>query len=130
MPITDEIKFNHEKMNNSMKIRMYTHKSSGLLSTLLDKCLKYMTTLEKEGCEINSIFYENLYEFSNLVTSQLLVQKYEDYEELNTDIELADIMLDNAYEEKDIGQILSVIYDLRDDMIEMGVFGEIEVIIT
>ena len=125
MPINEEIKFNHEKMNNSIKVRMYTHNSSGLLSTLLNKSLKYMTTLENKGYEINHIFYENLYEFSNLITSKLLVQKYEDYEELNTDIELANIMIDHAYVEKDIGQILSIIYDLRDDMIEMGFFGEI-----
>lgn len=113
-----------EKMGNIIRIRKYTLNSLAELTTYIDKCITDLNYLEEEGLEINEIYYELIYEFSDSISNNLEVTNFQDYNRIKNYIKRADIVLNSAFQDKDPEPIISSFNNLKGNLIKLNVLNQ------
>lgn len=113
-----------EYMGNVIRIRKYTLNSLAALTEYVDSCITKLNYLQDEGIEIDEMYYDLIYNFSNLLSNNLKVKNYQEYKQITNYIKRADIVLDSAFKDKDPGPIISSFDKLKRNLIKLEVLSQ------
>lgn len=107
---------NQHTINKFLQKYEYQYMVCFKLSDFNKKLVKGFELLNKEGTNIDEIYYERIAQLTDYVNNKLNIRNYEDFKKAIAFIEMSEVILDQGIREKDFDCLTEGLYTLKSNL--------------